>query len=56
VHSERRLCLPGGCIIAFDPRIDLRLDGSRFLPQHPNGLVLRADWSNDARSLTAWTR
>jgi L-serine dehydratase len=42
VRTTGRLALGGEHEIAFDAEADLCLDRQHFLPQHPNGLTLRA--------------
>jgi L-serine dehydratase len=38
VDAEGRLQLPGGTVLAFDPRTDLQFYRNRALPFHPNGM------------------
>lgn len=39
---EKKLQLPGGALISFDPREDLRFNRRKSLPFHPNGMCFRA--------------
>ena len=42
VRASRRLTLPGGAAIAFDPDTDIVLHRRRSLPAHSNGMVFTA--------------
>jgi L-serine dehydratase len=46
VRAARRLRLPNGIAIAFDPAQDLRFVRNRALPVHPNAMRFQASWAS----------